>query len=152
VLYKIVNNKIIERESILAMTEFSIFHLSLNGRLPDYGLRNTIYNVTDVTKEGDMVITSWEPQKGLNKKLGKILISNMKKQLFGIIFYGADEEIKTKQFFEEYKNYMGLDFPGKIVQISYIDNQEVYQITTFKNVIINDIKENDIYNFTIPDM
>lgn len=150
-LYKISNEKIVEKQSVPAMTEFSIFHLSLNGRLPDYGLRNTFYSITKVDKDEDMVITTWEPATGLDKSLGKIMISNKKKRLFGIIFFDSENNTRSKQFFEEYNNYQGLDFPGKIVQISYIGEQENYQITTFKNVIINDVKESDMYNYSLSD-
>ncbi len=151
ILYKISSDKVIDRQSIPAMTEFSVFHLSLNRRLPDYGLRNSYYSISNVEKDDNMVITTWIPDKTLNKTLGEILISNKEKQLFGIIFYGPEGNIKLKQFFEDYNNYDGMNFPGRIVQITYSEGKENYQITTFTKVIINDIKENDIYNYTIPE-
>jgi len=152
ILYKIVKNEIVEKQAIPAMTEFSIFHLSLNGRLPDYGLRNSFYNITKVEKDGDMVITTWEPTSGLSKNLGKIMISNTDKRLYGIIFFGPENNIRSKQFFEDYNKYHGMDFPGKIVQITYIGEEENYQITTFKNVLINDDKENHMYNYSLSDL
>ncbi|MFC2097968.1 hypothetical protein ACFLSI_06510 [Bacteroidota bacterium] len=152
ILYKIVNDTIKERMKIPAMNEFSIFHLSLNGRLPDYGLQNSYYTISDVEKDEELVITTWLPSQGLRKQFGKILISNLDKRLYGIIFYDPEDVMLSKQFFEEYNNYQGMEFPNKIVQISYVEGQENYQITTFRTILINDIKENDIYNYSLPDL
>lgn len=38
-LFKIVNSKIVSKQSIPNMVEFTIYHLVLNGKLADYGLK-----------------------------------------------------------------------------------------------------------------
>jgi hypothetical protein len=150
VMYKIADNKVIIRQKIPAIAEFTIFHLSLNGQLADFGLKNSTFKMDKVEKDKDLIITTWLPPDQFKKFIGKIMISNKEKKLQGIIFFNSKGEILTKQFFSKYINVKGFEFPGEIAQISYLNGKEGYEMTTYKNIIINDFKEDHIYNYSIP--
>lgn len=150
-LLKISDNKITEKKTTPALTELSIFHLTLSGNLANYGLEKSFYTLEKVEKKEELVISTWIPPAAFSGLIGKILISNKNKKLHGIIFYNAEEKIISKQFFKNYLNVQGLEFPTEIIQILYIDNDESYQVTTYKNIVVNDTNEDNMYNYPVPE-
>ncbi len=151
-LYRIQEGKIIEQKPAFNILNFSIYNLALSSKMSNFGLDgNTAFKLVNVEKEDSLIISTWRPSlENLKDITGDILISQKKKQLFGLVFFNKDGKLLSKQFFEEYKNFKGLEFPGNITQINYIDGKEYYKITTFKNVVVNDLNENTIYNFALP--
>ncbi len=149
-MYKIVNENVISKQNIPSLAEFTVFHLALNGNLADYGLKNTSFTVEKVEKEKGQVITTWKPSPKLSKAVGKIMVSQKDKCLNGIVFFNPKGEIITKQFFNKYQNFNGLQFPCETIQITYVNGKEAYQMATYSNIVVNDFKDDDIYNFVIP--
>ena len=150
--YRYKDGKIIEQKKAVNILSFSIFNLALSSKMSNFGLDgNPAFKLVDVTKEDSLIISTWRPAVEKLKELtGDVLISQKKKQLFGLVFFDKDGKLLSKQFYEEYKNFKGLEFPGIITQINFLDGKEFYKITTFKNVVVNDMNENNIYNYSIP--
>lgn len=131
--------------------ENTIFHLALNNQLSTFGLSgNPVFKLEKTVKEGDLVIATWAPQTQFAKKMGKILVSTKNKLLYGVVIMKPDGTVASKFFYKGFKNYSGLFFPEEVVTIIYNKGKENYQITTFKNILINAKGNNDIYNFSIP--
>jgi hypothetical protein len=149
-LYKIVDSKVVSKQHIPAGIEFSIYNLVLNGNLADYGLRKTRFKIKKVEKGDGSVISTWEPPAESKKYLGDILLSNVNQQLNGIVFKNNAGEIITRQFFRNYIKVKGLLFPQEIVKENYVNGQKVYELTTFTNILINDLSGENIYNYKIP--
>jgi hypothetical protein len=150
-LYKIVNNKLILRQTIPDLTLFSMYHMVLNNQLNNFGLEGSIFKLENVENENGLVISTWIPPKSMKKFYGKILISTKDDNLFGIIFYDPQDVMLKKQFFEDYSVINGLAFPGTITEITYKDGKENYQVTTYKNIRVNDRNEEAMYHFNISD-
>lgn len=150
-LYKIANKVIVSRQTIPNFTNFSIYHLVLNNKLSNFGLEGSVYTLENVEKENDMVISTWMPIAKIRKLYGKVLLSTKNNNLTGIIFYNPDGEIVKKQFFEDYDIYNGLAFPGKVIEITYVNAKEIYQVTTYKNILVNDVREDYKYYFNLSD-
>jgi hypothetical protein len=150
ILYKIVNSKVIGKQPIPAGIEFSIYSLVLNGNLADYGLKKTKFKIKKVEKSDANVISTWEPPAESKKYLGDILISNVNQQLYGIIFKNSKGEIVARQFFRNYVKVKGLSFPQEIIKENYINGQKVYEVTTFTNILINDLSGENTYDYKIP--
>jgi hypothetical protein len=155
-LFKISKDSVIS-QTVMAANEFSIFHLSLSGKLADYGINAgnaaKIYKISKVEKDKDgRVITTWSVvEKQLMKTLGKIKMANVNKRLDAIAFYDVNEKLLSQQFFKEYANINGVEFPKQVTQISYnTDGTQNIQQTTYKNIIIDQEDENSIYNYPIP--
>lgn len=129
--------------------KFSIFYLSLSGSIHNYGLQNTFYKKTAVEKENDMVVTTWLPETKFAKQFGKVLTSTKNKKLFGVVIYDTKGEIISKQFYKNYIVINGLEFPGEIVQLYYKSGKELYQVTTYKNVVVNELQDDHIYNYSV---
>lgn len=149
VTYRIVDNQIIQRSFNPSMAEFSVFHLALSSHLPEFGLKRTQYAITEVVKEGEMVISTWTPPSKLADDLGNILISVIDKKLFGVVFFSPDGEVISKQFYENYVEQDGLAFPGRIIEISFSEEGENYQIMSFKNLVLDELENNDLYTFSV---
>ncbi|MBL4715790.1 MAG: hypothetical protein JKX95_04065 [Bacteroidia bacterium] len=214
-LYRIANGEVVDKNLVSHVVGFSIFNLSLNGNLTNYGLDNSVYKIVEtekssigktkeinigitkdevieelgkpdkvsetITEQGtsellfykdksininesgkvdyinnikgnneNMVITTWKAKALLRSKLGKIVMSHKQGKLYGVVFFNPEGKIISKQFYKKYTNISGLDFPTEIVQIIYRDDQENYKVTTFKNLVVNDFKEDNIYNYPIP--
>lgn len=157
-LYKIgKDGLLISSQNVMVVNEFSIFHLSLSGKLADYGINSgnaaKIYKISKVEKDKDgRVITTWSViEKQLMKTLGKIKMANINKRLDAIAFYDTNEKLLSQQFFKDYVNVNGVEFPRQVTQISNnTDNTQNIQQTTYKNIIIDQEDENNMYNYPIP--
>jgi hypothetical protein len=149
ILYRIQNGKVISRTFSPSMADFSVFHLALSSHLQNFGLNFTKYEPKTVTREGDQVITTWMPPLHSSDKLGKILVSARNKQLFGVVFFDPKGVLIRKQFFEDYQIISGLSFPGKIVEINIFNGSETYQVTTFKNIVIDESENDNLYYYPV---
>ncbi len=149
VLYRIRDGKVVSRNFSPSMADFSVFHLALSSHLQNFGLNLTKYEPKTVTREGDQVITTWLPPMHASDKLGKILVSARNKQLYGVIFFDPKGIVIRKQFFEDYQVISGLSFPGKIVEINIFSGSETYQVTTFKNIVIDESENDDKYYYPV---
>lgn len=154
-LYKIVANEQGEpqvfKQKIPGIAEFSIFHLAMNGQLSDFGLKKSNFRIEKVEREDNKVITTWLPPARYTSKMGKIMIANEQKKITGIIFFDTQNKILSKQFFNKYQNFDGLVFPTEIIQITYINGNKNRQITTYRNIAVNETGNDKIYNFKLPE-
>ena len=148
--YRIVNDSLVSNHLSAGMAEFSVFNLALNSRLTDFGLKNSSFQIEHVERKGDLVITTWSPDEALKEHMGKILVSTQNKKLFGVVFLDPLGSVLKKQFFEEYFDTSGIAFPSKIVEIGYSEGGESYQVTNFRNIRIDELENNSIYNYSLP--
>ncbi len=149
-LYKIVDNKVITRYLSPPITLFSIFHLALTSQINNYGLKNSPFTISKVEKQNDMVITTWLPPSSMAKISGKVLVSNKSNKLFGIVFMDNKGVIVRKQFFDNYENVKGVEFPMEITDITYTKGKENYRVTTYKNIEIDETADNLYFDYPIP--
>lgn len=150
ILYKIVNSKVIGKQGIPSMIEFSVFNLVLNGNLSDYGLKKTKFKVKKVEKIRDKVISTWEPPDDFKKLFGDVLLSNENQQLNAIVFKNVAGEVVSRQFFRNYIKVKGLSIPEEIVRENFINGQKAYELTTYSNILVNDLSGENKYNYKIP--
>jgi len=150
VLYHFIADTLNSRTRSFDMTKFSIFNLSLENQMNNYGLENTFYKVDNIEKDGDLVISTWVPGKFQQKQFGKVMISTKDNRLFGIVFMNPSGEIAGKQFFEDYTVVDGLAFPKRMVKFTYHGEKQTTQITTFDNLKLNNLNEKKYYDYPVP--
>jgi hypothetical protein len=150
VLYHFIGDTLNNRTRSFDMTKFSIFNLSLENQLNNYGLEHTFYKVENVEKDGDLVISTWTPGKSQQKYFGKVMISTKDNRLFGIVFMNPSGDIVGKQFFEDYTVVDGLAFPKRMVKFTYYGDKQTTQITTFDNLKLNNLNEKKYYDYPVP--
>jgi len=144
------NGVILGQQKTISLLQSTLFNVILTGQLANYGLKNNpIYKVSKVEKDKDMVITTWAPAVK-NKVMGNVLISTKGKDLFGVVFYNSVGVMVSKQIFSQYIVVKGLKFPTEITQIVYQENKKIYQVTTFKNILVNNLQNENFYNYHIP--
>lgn len=147
-MLKIKDHQVVDRKLAQGIVYFSIFNLSLNGNLPYFGLKDSPYELTNIEKENDMVISTWDFPELKNK--GKMMLSQKNKKLFGVVSFAGQDTVISKQFFENYINIDGVDFPQRVVQFMYLAGEEDIKITNYKNVIINNEENEEFYNYPVP--
>jgi hypothetical protein len=134
--------------SIDAYNESTIFHKILEGKLNNYGLEGTIYSIKNVTKDGEMVITTWAPASS-RLNLGQIFTSTVNGELHGVVFQNMEGEVIARQLFRNYTLVRGLRIPTEIVQVFYKPEGEEYQVFSLSNIRINNPENESKYNYTI---
>lgn len=149
-IYHIVNKKVKEKVQSFLPLDFTVFAMTLNNNLTQFGLKEELFKLEKVEKDGDMVINTYSPITKKDKNKPTILVSTKNKQLFGVVILNADGKVAMKQFYKKYITVKGVEFPTEIIQITYKNDKENYQVNTYKNITVDEFKENDIYNFSIP--
>jgi hypothetical protein len=149
-VYKIVNGKVIEKVKATSIAEFTIFHMALSGSLGEYGLKEMPFKLTSVEKEDSMIIATWKPEEKVQKMFGKIVMSKVNRKIYGIVFFKSNGKIAGKQFFRKYKKIAGVDFPTEVMQINYTPSGTNQQITSFKNIVIDQANDKKLFDRAIP--
>jgi hypothetical protein len=148
-IYQIRSNNIFASQKTYSLVELSVFHLALTGSLSDFGLGKTGYKLDTVKNDKGLVLSSWSPP--VNKSnLGRILLSTKEKQLFGIVFLDTKDKIIAKHFFRDYTNIKGFEFPTEVLIVTYQDDREVYHLTKYSNIAVEETINDEYYNFKIP--
>jgi len=130
----------------------TIFNNILNNTIHNFGLEKSLYKISKVEKDKDLVITTWLPDKKLEKAFGKVVTSKKDNKIYGIAFYSPTNELIKKQFFKNYIKVAGLDFPTEVTEIHYLTSGRELKVTTYKNVVINELKNDEIYNYNISNL
>jgi len=66
-----------------------------------------------------------------------------------VVFQDPKGGVIRKQFFEEYLLSSGLSFPGKIVEINTTEGRDSYQVTTYKNIVVDETQNDNKYFYNI---
>lgn len=149
-IYKITNDSVYFTEEIPSMNEFTVFHLALNSNLTYFGLDEAKFSISNIEKKGDLVISYWNIPPHIQKMISTIAIAKKNNQLHSIVITGENNKILNKQFFKDYVQIGGFEFPGSIVQIFYDENNnEEYQVMEFKNIELNDIENEENYHYQL---
>jgi hypothetical protein len=151
------NNKIINKVKSGLIPEFTIFHLVLTGKLTNYGLKpkedeKPLYKIAKVEKQGNGILSTWTPTESQFKKMfGEIKMFNVNKSLEVLLVYDPKKKLKSRQFFKKYENINGILMPTEVTNISYGENgSQNIQLTTYKNIKIDQNNEDEIYRYKLP--
>lgn len=147
-MYVFKNGKFFTKKKSIMVPEFSIFHMVLSNNLADYGLKGSAFKVDKIEKDKGMIITSYKPVAKANLGIGKIMLSSIDKKLNGVIFYSTKNEIASKVFYKNYINVRGLAFPTTVTQFTYVKGENISQ-TTYKNVLIDQMGDEEFYSYNI---
>ena len=134
-------------QSIPSLNQLSIFSLALKGDLDNFGLEQLKYEIIEVEKSEDMVMTTWLPPADFQKNYGKIALSQKNRNLYGVVFFAPDGSVIGKQIFRNYTTVNGVSFPQEVIQITIVKEVEFYKITTFSEVKVNNLEKDDMYQY-----
>lgn len=145
-LYKFSNDSLIQKVTIPSINEFTIFHLALNSRLNDFGLKNTVYQMNKVEKKGGMVLSYWKIPEKAKISIDHVVVAKKSNRLESVVMVNSDQKIISKQFFRNYIKIDAFEFPAQIIQVLYDpEGRENYQVTEFRNIRINDMTNSKLY-------
>lgn len=150
-MYRMAEGAPVQQALAGQLAEHSVFHLALNGHLDHFGLKGSAYSMKDMERDGDMVITTWKPPKDDGVERGKLVLSQIDKQLHGLISYRPNnKDIAGKQLFRNYVSVEGLQFPSEVLQLVYFNEGTSTKLTTYKAMELNGT-EDHWYNYPVPD-
>ncbi len=130
-----IREGVVERkEPAGQIAEFSVFNLILKAQLGTFGLRNSPFEMTESTNDGEMILSRWESKRALKGPLTAYEIALKDNKLFGIITRGKNDEVLGKQFFSEYLEVEGLLFPTKCEEVRYEKEGTHTKVTTYSNI------------------
>ncbi len=148
-MYHFAGGKFTGRTLSMMLPKMTVFALVLEQNINNYGLENSNYELTKVEEDQGLTISTWMPPESYRKKLGKIMIAVKDGFLHGIVFFTADDKVMSKQFYEDYYNIDGLDFPTKITQFYYTGDKEFFQVTTYKNIVVDEKGNDNLYDYPV---
>jgi hypothetical protein len=149
-IYKLVNDSIYFTEEIPSLNEFTVFHLSLNSNLNYFGLAKAGYSVGKIDKAGELTVTYWNIPQQVQEFISSIAVARKDNSLHSVVISDESGRINNKQFFDNYIRKGGFEFPGRIVQIFYDENQrESYQVMEFENIVLNDTENEKNYHYKL---
>jgi len=135
----------------LLIPDQSLFHFILMGNMANFGLDQAHFEMKGVEKKGDMVITTWLPPEFLRQTISKVLMTTKNKLLYSVTMFDSKGNVVSRQILKNYKLIQGIDIPTEILIATYLSNNQgnIYQIITMNNVILNDTKNNEKYNYKL---
>lgn len=150
-MYVLENHEVVSKKFTPSTNKFTIFNLALSGDLKNFGLDKSGYYINSIEESEDQTIIEWLPPQALEDKLGKAVLSVKNDQLFGIVLFKPNGEIMGKRFYKDYVSVKGLPFPKRIIQVSYLHGTEYYKITTFENIKIDELENDEMYRIDLID-
>ena len=150
IIYKLINDSVYFTEEIPSINEFTVFHLALSSNLTYFGLNKAKFSINNIDKKGDLIISYWNIPPHIQNMIKTIAIARKENSLYSVVVSGENNKILNKQFFKNYINIDGFEFPGIIIQIYYdVNNNKHYQVMEFKNIVLNDTKNEDNYHYQL---
>jgi hypothetical protein len=121
------------------------------GNMANFGLDQAHFEMKGVEKKGDMVITTWLPPEFLRQTISKVLMATKNKLLYSVTMLDSKGTVVSRQILKNYKLIQGIDIPTEILIATYLANNQgnIYQIITMNNVILNETKNNEKYNYKL---
>jgi hypothetical protein len=150
VFNKIIDKKLVARQFIPMLPASTLYEFALQNNLNNFGLEKSAYTILKVEREDNMVMSTWMPEKRMQKVFGKIIVSQELGKLKGVAFYTPANVLLKKQLFKGYLKNTGVEFPAEIIEIIYKAGGKETKISSYKNLRINELKDDALYNFPIP--
>lgn len=145
-IFKFKGDTLYERISIPSVNEFTVFHLSLNSGMSDFGLKKSMFKASKVEKKNDFVLTYWKIPDQVETSIDHVVVAKKENRLESVVMVGDESEILSRQFYRDYLKIGAFEFPQQIVQIvPGEDGKQNYQVTDFSNIMINDMDHEELF-------
>jgi len=116
----------------------------------DYGLSDFGYIFKNFKKEGNILVSYWDPPKNLSKLLGKFILKHEDNKLMYIEVESPSGEILSKTYFKNHISFGATSFPLEISIIKNIRLSSTLEIVIYKNPQFNLPIPQEIIDFKIP--
>lgn len=151
-VYTLREGKLVEKTTAPYITEHSIFKMLLAQSLNDFGLIKSGYKIESVKRLEDQVYITYLPPDEYLDALGPLVLIKEKKLLKGVIYYEPTGNMMFRQQLADYQVIDGLPIPGELTHIVEKDGKSIKRILTFEDVIINEVGNDDLYDYPIPEL
>ncbi len=132
------------------MPRMTPYAMALEGRLSDFGMDRLGFRMTKIERKDSLLISEWHPPAAFRKAIGKVRIATVRGRLFGVVYYDPEDNIRQKEFYEDYRRIGNVWFPHRLVQLQFHEGKEAVQLTTYDHVVVDEKGRRDWYDFRIP--
>ena len=147
-IFKYRNDTLYDRITIPSVNEFTVFHLSLNSGISDFGMKRSRFKVSRVEKKNDLVLSYWKIPDKAGISIDHIVVAKKENRLESVIMMGDESKVLSRQFYRNYMKSGAFEFPQQIVQIlPGEDGEENYQVTEFNNIQVNDMENDALFRY-----
>jgi hypothetical protein len=146
IMYTFRADTLYSKSPNLLIPDQSLFHFILKGKMANYGLDQTNFEMKGFEKKNDMVITTWIPPEFLKKIISKVLVATKNKLLYSVTMVDVNGKVMSRQILKNYKLIQGLDIPSEILIATYLERGNIFQIITMDNVVLNEPKNDKKYD------
>jgi len=146
IMYTFRADTLFSKSINLLIPDQSLFHFILKGKMANYGLDQTNFEMKGFEKKNDMVITTWIPPDFLKKMISKVLVATKNKFLYSVTMIDASGKVMSRQILKNYKLIQGIDIPSEILIATYLEKGSIYQIINMDNIILNEPKNDQKYD------
>jgi len=116
----------------------------------DYGLSDFGYTFTNFKREGNILISYWEPPKILSKLLGKFALKYEDNKLIYTEIKDAKGEILSKTYFKNHIIFGATYFPLEVSIVKNTRLSSTLETVIYKNPQFNSPIPQEIIAFKIP--
>lgn len=148
-MFRFRNDTLVEKNKNFLIPEQSFFHFILSGNLSNFGFDEANFEAKGIEKKKDLIITTWLPPESLEKFISKVLVASKNKQLYSITLMGPEGKILNRQILKDYHLINGVSIPYEVLIATYLDGSAMYQVITLDNVILNEVGNDENYNYEI---
>ena len=135
----------------LGLVSFSIFSLLLKSDLSYYGLKKLPYKMLDIHNEDTLVISKWQVFDNVRTNMPVISLAQCNKRLYSFVGFDRNDNIVTRQFYENYETINGLSIPTQVITFYYINNEESIKWLILRDIRINNFRNDENYVFSVID-
>lgn len=147
-LFKFREDTLFERISIPSVNEFTVFHLSLNSGMSDFGMKKSMFKVSKVEKKKDLVLSYWKIPDQFETSIDHVIVAKKDNRLESVIMVGDESKILSRQFYKDYLRIGAFEFPQQIIQlIPGEEEKQNYQVTEFKDIKVNDMEHGELFRY-----
>lgn len=130
--YVLRDSTVVSASKTLQAPNATVFHMALIGQLNSYGLAaNPSYSLTEQTREGDCIISTWEPQRPPGQRMALL---HCERQLRAVLTYNTEGEVATRQQFSSYTTHLGTAMPREVLQTITLPEGTVWLKLELKEV------------------
>lgn len=133
----------------LFKTEHSYFHNFLSGER-DMGLSSLGYDLASSEMQGNILVSSFV-SKDVASAINSIEIAYEGETAIYMAYFGQDQEVARRIYFDHFERLSHRLFPGTIVDITYSGPQDsTICRSRFSNFRINEQAQSELFEFSLP--
>ncbi len=146
------SNEVVLTRGMDFNTEKTLLYYFLANKIYDLGLKDLGFSMTHTRFEEGHMISEWSPKGTMKTSLSKIELVHKNYLPIYLGYYNTKKELVQKIFYYNYRTVKSLNFPQKVVEITYLpDGDSTVKRMAYSGFSFGINPDNEKYfNFSVP--